>query len=302
MRHLIPLLALALLAGPRLPAPAAADDAPARPDCPRPVLRDGERLFYRATAWKGFVSSDVGTATLFVHRRVGPGVQVPEWRVVARASGSSFGHSIDAHVVSVLDPEGERCRDYTESTRGSNPGGRRLEWATEDLVYHKLKHCPGCQSRGHFDGDAHCDDHRCGDPTHDVWRVRHRHAVDATVSDPLTTLYRARALDLTVGGPSRVLRVCAGHGIFDVTVRATETLRCTVPAGTFDALKVELTPAPACGTPRSSRFTGLFGLSGRITVLIDAATKIPLRITGVVPMGIDVNCEVELTGIQAGAR
>jgi hypothetical protein len=292
-----PLLALVLLLGPG-PSPGLAETDP-RPDCPRPVLRDGERLFYRATAWKGFIVSDVGTATLFAHRqRAGA---VAGWRLVARAQGDSFGHTLDAHVVSRLDPAGERCVEYAETQQGSSPGGRRLAWEGDALVYHKLKHCPGCEVHAHFDGDAHCDDHRCGNVAHDVWRVRHRHAVDATVSDPLAALYRARALDLRVGGPDHVLRICAGHGIFDVTVRATKAERCTVPAGTFDALRLELIPAPACGTPRSARFTGLFGLSGTVTVLVDAATKIPLRITGVVPMGVDVNCEVELTAIQAPA-
>lgn len=311
MRYPIVVLCGALLSGSpgleavAVPVALAAGDEPeaadAAPASPAAVLRDGERLFYQATAWKGFIASDVGTATLSVHRRVGPGVPVPEWRIVARATGSSFGHSLDARVVSLLDPAGERCREYSEQTQGSTTGGRRLEWSADGVTYHKLKHCPGCQRPEHSVDDAHCTDHRCGDPAHDIWRVRHRHAVDASVGDPLVALYRARALDLTVDGPARVLRICAGHGIFDVTVRAVKSERCTVPAGTFDALKVELTPAPACGTPRSARFTGLFGLTGAITLLIDATTKIPLRVTGVVPMGIDVNCQVELTKIEAPA-
>ena len=95
-----------------------------------------------------------------------------------------------------------------------------------------------------------------------------------------------------------MLRICAGHGIFDVTVRAVRRERCTVPAGTFDALRLELIPTPAPGMPKTERFQGLFGLSGTIIIHVDAVRKIPLRIRGVVPMGIDINAEVVLTRIQ----
>ena len=69
--------------------------------------------------------------------------------------------------------------------------------------------------------------------------------------------------------------------------------------GTFDALRLILTPRPAAGTPASARFQGLFGLCGEITLLVDKATKIPLIIRGTVPIGIDVNVEVLLTKIDA---
>jgi hypothetical protein len=261
------------------------------------MLRDGERLFYRATAWKGPISSDVGTASLSV-RRSPAGSRAPGWRIVARASGSSMGRTMNSHVVSTLDLTGRKLRLFEEINRGSRRSSRRLEFGPKQLLYRKMKHCPGCDNRAHFDGRSHCNDHRCGKYGHRVWRLRHRHPADAAASDPLTAIYKARALDLRVGGPDRMLRICAGHGIFDVTVRAVRRERCTVPAGTFDALRLELIPTPAPGMPKTERFQGLFGLSGKIVIHVDTARKIPLRIRGIVPMGIDINAEVVLTRIQ----
>ncbi len=297
----------ALLSG----VPAGAHDEVV--EAPKPVLRGGERLHYAASAWKAarFLGCDVGTAILSVETgRDGCGR--PFARIVAKASGSALGHSMDATVVTTLDPATGRPTRYEDENRGSSPGAHLLAFSADGIRYFKRKHCNGCcddrhfvtESRGGFLGigsrevRVHCRETHCAEPAHREWRLRHEHEADPLAADPLTILYRARALDLRVGGPARTLRVVVGHGVFDVEVRAVRCEKVTVPAGTFDGLKLALVPRPACGTPATARFQGLFGLCGEIELLVDRETRIPLVIRGTVPMGVDVNAEVVLTRIE----
>lgn len=314
MRRLALVMGMAVLAAPHgTPAGAGEPAAPAV-EAPRPVLVEGERFFYRATAWKGPFSGEVGTATLSTTKGTDDAGK-PVWRLVARANGSAMGHAMDARAIATLDGETGTPRRYDDTHEGSSAGAHALVWRPTRTVYLKRKHCHGCQddahfvttSRGGFLGigsesvRVHCDASHCPEQAHRVWQERHVHPADPLAGDALTTLYRARALDLEVGGPARVLRVVVGRSAFDVTVRAIAKESCEVPAGTFDALRIVLEPKPAEGTPASARFEGLFGLCGEITLLVDAERKIPLKIRGTVPMGIDINAEVVCTKIERPA-
>lgn len=296
-------------------APATAAEPAAAPAAAvEPVLRDGERLFYRSFAWKGVIGSEVGTATLTTRRgtdRTGE----PVWRITARGSGKSMGKSIDARAVATLSATGAPQR-YEEDIKGSRSVQRALMFDAGELTYLKTKHCHGCtdaahsvkETRGSWFGiggktvAVHCKDRHCGIGSHRIWKVRHRHAADAVAGDPLSALYRARAFDLRPGAPARTLRIAVGHAIFDVKVTVVKRAPCTVPAGTFDALQLSLDPTPAPGIPGSPRFQGLFGMSGKLEVWVDAARKIPLRIEGTVPMGVDVNALVVLSKIEPGKK
>jgi hypothetical protein len=278
----------------------------------RPVLRDGERLFYRAYAWKGatMFGTEVGTATITTRHgtdRSG----APVWRISARASGSTMGNSIDARAVATLSEHGQPRR-YEENIAGDRKVRRALMFGPRELLYLKTKHCHGCKDHAHHITETqgswfgmggtevavHCDDRHCGDGEHRIWKVRHRHPADTTAGDPLSALFRARALDLRLGAPARTLRIAVGHAVFDVKIVVLKRAAHTVPAGTFDALQLSLTPTPAPGIPGSPRFQGLFGMSGTLEIWVDAARKIPLRISGTVPMGVDVNAVVVLAKID----
>jgi hypothetical protein len=281
-----------------------------------PLLRDGERLFYKAFAWKGTpaLGSEVGTATLTTRRgtdRAGD----PVWRITARGSGSTMGYEMDARAVATLGENGA-VRSYEEDIKGDRSVQRALMFEPAELQYLKTKHCHGCsdpahcveETRGGWFGmggstvSVHCTDRHCGNGAHRIWTVRHRPPADAAAADPLSALYRARNLDLRLGAPARTLRIAVGHAVFDVKVEVVRRAPCTVPAGTFDALQLSLDPAPAPGIPGSPRFAGLFGMSGKLDVWVDAARKIPLRISGTVPMGMDVNAVVVLAKIDAGKK
>lgn len=293
----------------------AGEPAVAAPRAVRPVLRDGERLYYKAFAWKGapILGSEVGTATITTRRgtdRAG----LPVWRISARASGTTMGHTIDARAVATLMQDGRPLR-YEEDIKGDRRVERMLVFGPRELRYLKTKHCHGCsdpehsvqQTKGGWFGlggstvSVHCDDRHCGIGEHRIWKTRHRHGADAAVGDPLSALFRARAFDLKLGAPARTLRIAVGHAVFDVKVEVVQRASCTVPAGTFDALQLTLDPAPAPGIPGSPRFQGLFGMSGKLDVWVDAARKIPLRISGTVPMGVDVNAVVVLSKIDVPA-
>ncbi len=314
-------LALLVLLGPDTPgADAHADQPPpanavanAAPKAiARPVLRDGERLFYRAFAWKGaeLFSAEVGTATITTRRgtnRAGD----PVWRITARASGTTMGHTIDARAVATLTAQG-RPQRYEENIAGDRTVQRALMFGPRELLYLKTKHCHGCRNTTHHvmetqgawfgmggtDVAVHCDDSHCGDGAHRIWKIRHRHPADVIAGDPLSALFRARALDLRLGAPAQTLRIAVGHAVFDVTIQVLQHAVHTVPAGTFDALRLSLEPKPAPGIPGSPRFQGLFGMSGTMEIWVDSARKIPLRISGTVPMGVDVNAVVVLSKID----
>lgn len=306
--------ALTVLAGSiAVAGPAgSAEPAPDPPKATQPVLRDGERLFYRSFAWKGVIGSEVGTATLTTRRGTDAAGR-PVWRITARASGSAMGKSIDARAVTTLSDDG-RPQRYEEDIKGDRKVQRALMFDASQLVYLKTKHCHGCTDAAHCVTETHgswfgiggktvavhCKERHCISGAHRIWKVRHRHPADAVATDPLSALYRARAFDLRLGAPARTLRIAVGHAIFDVRVEVVQRAPCTVPAGTFDALQLTLDPTPAPGMPGSPRFEGLFGMTGTIDIWVDTARKIPLRIEGTVPMGVDVNAVVMLSKIESG--
>ncbi|MCZ6601487.1 MAG: DUF3108 domain-containing protein, partial [Planctomycetota bacterium] len=130
---------------------------------------------------------------------------------------------------------------------------------------------------------------------HYVWRIRDRHKVDRPTYDMLSVIYICRTLDLPLKGKGQELRIVDAHDQWDVTIRAVAREKIEVPAGKFRCLRIEISPKPAeKGTKVRKEFRGLFGIHGDIQIWIDEKTRIPVRIRGVVPFGVDLNMEVSL--------
>lgn len=287
---------------------AAAPEIALAPRALLPTLRAGEELDYRARVWKGFqfLGAEVGGAKLTIAEERYEGR--PSWRFEAQASGGAFGYDLDSDVTSYLARDDGEPLHYKYSQKGSDVTEKRLEFAPGKIEYWKRKHCDGkdCHDPDHFVADKHgrhhCDkDGDCDLPSHQVWRKRWEHVGQGSAYDVLSAVYLARSLDLTPG-KVRTLRIVEGDQIFDVDIQATHEEWVRTDAGSFETVCIALNPRFVSGDPpkKKANFRGLFGLSGTIRIWIDKATRTPVRIRGTIPVGIDLNGQVDLVGRRSG--
>ena len=298
-----------------LAVPAGAQSPPA-PAASKPGFAIGERLSYEARVWKGFrlFGLSVGTTTFEVKESKDP--RFPGATLLrAKAEGGALGYSVTATAESFLDPATQLPLWADLRQEGSEVSHKQMRFEGGEAVYVKRKHCNRWRtctnqdhfvsverSRGLFRGtetvQEHCrnsDD--CTEGKHYFWEERHRHTLDRPTYDLLSVIYVSRGLDLAVGGPAEAVRIVNDHDLWDVKIRATGRETVEVPGGTYQALKIEITPVPVSqGTTLREEFQGLFGIKGSIELWIDEKTRIPVKIRGVVPFGVDLNMEISLTG------
>lgn len=290
---------------------AGASEAPSEP----PVrFALGEKLWYDARVWKGFsfLGMKVGTTTLEVLPS-----DVPEWPEAtlfrARARGGSLGYKLRGKVDTYFDPATGLPLLSEVASTGTEEFRKRMRFEGAEGTYLRWKHCRVGQkcrnpdhivsvkkSRGLFRGSErvrrHCRDMECGDRRHGFWQVRHEHEFDRPTFDMLSVLYVCRGMDLPLGGPGERIRIVGDHDLWDVVVRAVKREKIKVPAGTFRTLKIEIRPKPAgTGTKLRKELKGLFGIRGKIQIWVDEARRIPVKIRGTVPFGVDLNMEISLT-------
>lgn len=303
-------LSLVFIASLLLGAGPGAANAP--PD-PAPAFTPGEKLVYDARVWKGlsFLGMSVGKATLEVResdRREWPDAYL----FYGRAQGGALGYSAVATVRSYLDSTTRLPLGASLIQRGSESHDKQMVFQGNEILYLKKKHCKeyrtcvhqrhliwNKKSRGFLQGyevdRRHCRDKYCGNRAHHVWQVRDRHPVDRPTFDMLSVIYICRGMTLPVGGKGEEIRVVNAHDVWDVSVRATGREKVEVPAGKFRCIRIQIAPKPAAdGTKIKKEFEGLFGIRGKIRIWVDEKTRIPVKIQGVVPFGVDLNMEVSL--------
>jgi hypothetical protein len=285
------LVALLLLA-----APAAAEDLPAS------SLVDGEILTYRARVWKGFefIDMEVGRATFTTLREVDGGE--PIWAIVARAKGGALGYEVNTTIRSRATATLDSL-SYGYEQRGSEERKNRLDFGPKTVTYTAFQHCPGtppCAIPDHqVEEGGHCPNKpRCHLPEHFLWVKRFEHPRDGSKAlDMLTAVYYARGMELAAGA-SRKVRIVNNDAIYDVEIRVEAEEQVEVGAGTFDAWKIILEPTFASGSERAKekqgKFRGLFGISGSIRIWLDKKARVPVKICGTIPFGVDLNGEVDL--------
>jgi hypothetical protein len=99
--------------------------------------------------------------------------------------------------------------------------------------------------------------------------------IEGSIYDPLSAFYAVRTMDLEVG-KSQFIRVFDNGKIYDVEVQVLKKEKITVPAGTFDTIKIK----PILMSE------GIFMRKGDVFIwLTDDEKKIPVKIESKVKIG-----------------
>lgn len=123
-----------------------------------------------------------------------------------------------------------------------------------------------------------------------VWKKPKLREVPEGSLDMLSAIYLARTL-IQDGQQSLVFPLVDKTYVWEMELSRGARERVEVPAGTFDVVEIVLEPEPHPGETKENReeqeekFEGLFGLQGAIHLWVDAATGIPIRVTGDLPVG-----------------
>ncbi|MBI4577579.1 MAG: DUF3108 domain-containing protein [Planctomycetes bacterium] len=296
-------------------APLGGQDAPPSPGL-HPFVRAGERLVYRVRVWKGmrFIGADVGQASFDTRVEPGEGAsgETPGAVVFeARARGGYLGFGVDATMRSSCLPEDLRPSSYRFSQRGSELVETRIDFEGGEAVHRRLVHCggKGCALAAHqvereyrrfwvgprYKVREHCDGVACAAEPHGQWVELARHPLAGPAFDVLTAMYAARSFDPTVGAPRRDLHVITGTASWMYHIGVDEEADLTVGAGTFDAVRLDMPHELVSGT---GAFMGPFGLNKLLALWVDRRTRVPIRIAGVLDMGVDVNVEITLDALE----
>ncbi|MFT7680351.1 MAG: hypothetical protein ACI8QC_004357 [Planctomycetota bacterium] len=230
----------------------------------------------------------------------------------AVAKGGYLGYSMEHTIESRLLPQEwpavivRNTQSGTESRSHHIMYGRRN--GQDTLWYRRTHHCKGCDREEHFlEGGLtrrdpyHCP--KCKRGEHRIWASPSLKTVPGGAVDMLTAIHLARSLVLSeseqVGAPL-LDKSCW----WDLTLSRGDLQVIKVPAGEFRAQAIKLAPGTPEGEERTERFKGLFGIHGTLSIWLDTATGVPLRIEGIVPLGpLDLDVSVELrnsSGVPAG--
>ena len=301
MRTALPLL---LLAAAACPTPAAERWGPTHPL--RRIVT--ETLVYEATSTQGvapfLVTLSLGTCTFTVAReRHGGEAQLV---LQAHAKGGVPSYPLDATITSRLREADFLMRSSDSHRLKPRYKRRALHFHDRGADYLKHKHCEApslCHNPKHLvalpDGSrGHCTDYAdCKNPDHFVWSLRYRHRFAGRAWDMLAGLYLARGLPVEVGASSPPIRVVSNRNMWDVAIKAERDETLTVPAGTFDCVRITLDTQPANDYARAheDEVEGPFGLHGNVVLHADKATGQIVRVRGKVKLGATFDVQVRLT-------
>ena len=231
---------------------------------------------------------------------------------VARGSylGYSLHHELDVRHL----PQPWPSTIYRDRQMGSEHRQKELKIGVVDgklsSTYRSDGHCKGCQNPEHFVESAwiwgkphHCE--KCKRADHRVWDPSVTRAIPPGTVDLLSAVYLARML-VRDGGDSMSFPVLDRKKLWDLTVTRGHTKVIEVPKGKFRCAQVQLKTAIPAGEPNDKAgFAGLFGIRGTIRIWMDAATGVPVLISGELPVPVikDLDLYIKLksaSGTPAG--
>lgn len=319
---LVSSLALPGVQGTKREGERAKEEAPARWRVDRgeglaPIwIPRAERLVFDVTVEVGPVRSTV--AEFVMEARIEPyrvasllGARSPSseprWVGVlgARAAGEHLGYSLDETMGTRFLPKPHLTWVHRTTQTGSENRRRELRLAAraEDarIEFRRDTHCSGCERREHWNEgtfswqeEHHCDGCKRGE--HRVWMPSAERRVPVGTLDMLASIHMARTL--VEDGLDVLSFPMAGKlDLWNVELSLGDPRSIEVPAGEFRARRLNFEPSPYPGEAKREgrEFRGLFGIHGTIDLWVDAATGIPLRIAGTVPVGIlDIEVDVAL--------
>lgn len=133
-----------------------------------------------------------------------------------------------------------------------------------------------------------------------IWAAKQTRDIPAGTLDMLGAVYLARTLVMDGAEDAElVFPLIDKTRLWQMRLTLAEERRVEVPAGTFDAVEVQLLPEAYPGEPEhaQSKFRGLFGISGTIKLWVERTTGVPVRIAGTIPAGpVEVECDIFLEG------
>lgn len=261
-----------------------------------------ERLVYGVTARRGlgFITLNLGKVT-FTFRRENDGDE--ELLVMkAHADGGVPGFPYEAVMVSRVRASDLKPVDFYTQRIRPRYKKRMLRFHDYGSEYLKHSHCEAptlCHNPAHLvergGKKVHCPG--CHNPAHYVWRLRARHRYDyeRTVYDVLAPVYILRGAAARVGGPKQTVRILDKRDIFDVSFKAVAEAEITVPAGTFQCLRLVPETVPVNEHAKTTtEFEGFFGLHGDVEVYADKQTHQLVFVRGQVTLGATFDVEVAL--------
>jgi hypothetical protein len=128
-----------------------------------------------------------------------------------------------------------------------------------------------------------------------IWKKPGSREVPPVHFDMINAIYVMRAM-VQDGKRELTIPLLDKWRLWNLTLHAGKRSRLEVPAGTFDVVKVTMSTVRPPGEPDEGRdFKGLFGLHGTIGIYIDLKTGVPVKISGVLPVGpIDLGVDISL--------
>jgi hypothetical protein len=184
---------------------------------------------------------------------------------------------------------------YRDTQSGSENRRRELKLGLLDgkstALFRSDGHCKGCSNPEHFVESAwlwgkahHCE--KCKRAEHRVWDAAQNRAVPPDSVDLLTAVYLARAM-VRDARLETTFSVVDKLKLWTLTVRRGAFKTIEVPAGKFRCALVQLETTVPPGEPVDKKgFQGLFGIQGSIKIWMEAATGVPVMISGELPVPV----------------
>lgn len=224
--------------------------------------------------------------------------------IEARARGAYAVYELQDSITCTLLPQSWPSLIHRQVQSGSENRKREvmlgLREETFSGSYRRDGHCKGCALRTHFvkptwawQDEHHCK--KCRRAEHRVWREPKFRAFPEESVDMLGAVFLARSM-LQLEERRAEFPLVDKDELWTVKIAQGQKRRQKVPAGTFEAVEVELvTEVPKGEKGRGDeKFAGLFGIHGTLSIWMHP-TGVPVRIRGKVPVGpIHLDVSVKL--------
>ncbi len=275
------------------------------------LLPRDETLVYEVHLNLGWLGSpDVGKVTLnsvvrpfYSDKRDSPAGE--QAQLLGRAEGSYKVYTLDNIISATLLPQPWPRLVHRNIQTGTENRTRELLFGIQDgeevSRYRTDGHCKGCNDKKHFvsgtwpwQKDEHCK--KCKRLEHRVWKDPKLREIPAGTFDMMTAVYLARSM--VIDGRERMeFPLIDRSELWRLQLTRGKLKQIETSAGKFDCVAIELRTsvpeAPASG--ENTKFEGLFGIHGTISIWMEAGSGVPVRIDGVVPAGpIELDATIEL--------
>ena len=237
---------------------------------------------------------------------IGGGID-PERRtgtIDARIRGGYLGYRVREQITTTHLPQAWPALIFRSTQTGSENRKHELMLGTrngKDAAQHRAdRHCKSCERLGHFveglwpwQEPHHC--RKCKRAEHRVWRDPKTREVPEGTLDMLSAVLLARSM-VSENRLAARFEMLDELKLWDVRLSRGTHKRLDLPAGEFDAVKVELVTRVPKGEDREEdEFSGLFGIHGTIEIWVHQGTGVPLLIYGEIPAGpLDIAVSIEL--------